>query len=132
MFLPWIGNYSLYELFLFLNQYPYNYIYLFPLIAGILLIITIGVKNIPSLKPKISPLMQIIMIIIVFNLEIYFFAAIFNEHGQFIWHYPGLYVNLLSLGGVFLTMLLSLFNISGNTPDMDTQETTIEKIPDVQ
>ena len=132
IFLQWIGNYSLFELFLFANQYQYNYTYIFPVIAGVLLIITICLKNIPSFKPKISPLMQIIIVIIVFNLEIYFFTVIFNEHGQFIWQYPGLYVNLLSLGGVFLTILLTLFTFSSGNREMDSQETILAKKPNDQ
>jgi hypothetical protein len=129
IFLPWIGHYSIYELFLFPNPYQSNYAYIFPIIAGFLLIITVCLKIFPPFKKKISSLFQTIMVIIVFNLEIYFFTVIFNEHGQFIWQYPGLYVNLLSLGGVFLTIFLTLFNFSSENREMDKSETILDKKP---
>ncbi len=108
-FVKWTEEFSAYNLFRLASVYDLRLIFIFPIFAGVILMLGGIVTWVYSKYSQIKQVLLLIGVIIALNLELFFLTEIFNSHGSFIWRYPGLYVNLIGLGSLMITISLNLF-----------------------
>ncbi len=110
-FLDWVGNRSPWELFQLRDVYGNYYVYVFPLIAGILGLTISGVLF--RLK-SLNVIAKALPIVINLNLLLIFMFEAITLDGDYVWNYPSVYVMFCSLSLFLLGVTLYFYSIKQN------------------
>jgi hypothetical protein len=108
-FVPWVGSYSLLEMYRFYSLIEFPILYLFPIFSAI--VIVLSLVGLLVGKPSSYKYFYILLFIAI-NLLFIFFIQMLNVHGSFLWNHLGIYIGLLASGSLFLGFLLSILRSS--------------------